>query len=350
MHLLTNTAPIDPKTPLMGILAPGEWLMHDQNAFEFALMAERGTVELAGIRRIDRNASFDPVLIVRSGAFGDLLLASPAIRAFREKRPDREVVLSCFDIRRQLFEHTDLFDGFADYPLPYSEIANYSEIISLENVIETAHDKHATDAFAEALGVTVTDYKPVNVVTPEEKETARARWQRNRPLVGIQLRASVRNRDYPAALWSKVILELENRGWDVLLFGSKGQIPPLPPEMRRTYIRDLSQHDLTFRETCAALANCAAFAGVDSALIHVCHALDIPAVGLYGPFPWQIRTAHAPKTEALTGTGACAGCCWHAKLGQHFPPGQPCYEKQICWVLATIPPERIVSKIDAMKP
>ena len=348
MHILNLTTPLHVGGSI-GILAPGEWLMSDQNAFELALMSERGSASLTQYHSwID--VSSDRVLLMRSGAIGDLLFLTPALREYKKSRPDIKIDLCCRKEHQPLFEGLDLFDALVQYPFEMPILGTYREIISLENVMELAHDAHATDAFAKALGITITDYKPAYSATEDEKTIAKV-WLRSetRPHVGVQLAASVRNRNYPLDLWAKVLLALEAKGWEVLIFGLPGQVPTFPPEMQRYFIQDMSTKGLTFRESAALLSQCNAFVGVDSSLIHLCHALDVPAVGLYGPFSWETRTAKAPLTHALTGVGECKNCRWHAKNGLHFPP-MPCRQEQFCSVLASITPERIIAKVDALKP
>ena len=347
MHILHLTAPLHVGGSI-GTLMPGHRFLHDQNAFELALMADRGTATLETFTPTP-DPTNDRTIFMRSGAIGDLLFLTPAIRAYKLAHPERELTLSCRTEHQSLFDNTDLFDSLFPYPLPCGVIHDCPNIVSLENVMELADTEHATDAFAKALGVTVTDYKPVYVVTDEENSIAKNWIQSNRPRVGIQLAASTKNRNYPLDLWAKVIFGLDDRGWEVFLLGHPGQIPEFAPNMKRTYVHNMTTEKLTFRESAALLSQCNAFVGVDSSLLHLCHALDIPAVGLFGAFSWQTRTAKAPLTHAITGEGECKNCRWHAKNGLHFPP-MPCRQEQFCSVLASITPERIIAKVDALKP
>lgn len=355
MHVLSLSIPLD-TGPAYGVLETGSWLMQDQNAFECAMLADRGKVSL---RNEGLKLGYNwgtKILIMRSGAIGDLLLMGPAIKAFRaglDQDYSPCVDLCCNDRHKELFNGTDVFDNIISYPLKIKKMEgmpnDYHVIISLEDVMELANEIHATDAFAQALGVTVTDYKPIFKLTDEERASAGVMMSGKRPKVGVQLCASTKNRNYPMDQWAKVIIGLEERGWEVFIFGKPGQVPALPWQMQRTFIHDMSQSGMTLRETAAVLSHCNAFVGVDSALIHLCHALDIPAVGLYGPFHWVTRTSKAPLTQALMGTGECANCRWHAKLGQHFPDKE-CRKTQRCSVLASITPERIIAKVDSLRP
>ncbi len=103
-------------------------------------------------------------------------------------------------------------------------------------------------------------------------------------------------------------------------------------------------------QSAAWVRNCDAFVGVDSSLLHLCHAFDVPAVGLYAAFPWQQRTSKAPLTRALTGIGECAPCRWHMHAGRHFPPNKPCSSVGYCTVLAGIEPVKIIASVNKLKP
>ena len=348
MHFVKNTEPIKMGVAF-GVLEPGAWVMQDQNAFECAMLAKRGSVRLESFAT--NGDAAHPTLIMRSGAIGDLLLTMPALRAWRAANPGWPVHLSCLPKHAALFEGINLVDQFLPYPLPDRLLMDYARVISLENVIENESEQHATDAFAQKLDhVKVTDYRPDLRVTTVERETAAHLYKRKRPLLGMQLRATVRNRDYPMHLWAQVFIELENRGWEILLLGRNGEIPGMPPNLRRAFIRDLSTDQLTIRQTAAVISVCDAFLGPDSGLIQIARALDIPAVGLYGPIRWQTRVGKDDRVTALTGVGACAGCGWNIHGGHHFPPDQPCRERKLCHVLASIEPARVVAKVDELRP
>jgi len=351
VHLLNLLEPIGlGKTH--GVLEAGDWLLEDRNAFEIAYAAPTKSVQLRNSGWTPwLNPESDTTLIMRSGAIGDLLRLTPAIAAWKAKT-GRKVALSCFAAHHPIFAGTGVVDELVPYPLPFNRVNHFREIITLEEVMEMDHENHITDVFAKALGVEtpLEDYKPLYKVTDEEKEATKKYLFANRTNVALQPRASVKNRDYPASLWAQVMLKLEAHGWGVLLLGKKGQIPPLPPQLQTPFIRDLSQEDLSLRESVAVLAQCDAFAGVDSSMLHFAAALEIPSVGLFGPFRWDTRTGKDPKTIALNGVGECAGCGWHMKNFVHFPPNKPCSQIGVCVVLAGIDPKRVVTKIDLLKP
>lgn len=348
MHILRNAKPIQLGSRF-GDIAAGEWLFGDQNAFEVGLMGDYQDVALTAYERFN-TPNPKSILIFRSGAIGDLLLLTPALAQFRVENPDVKIGLACGAAHHPIFQGTMLVDELVRYPTPLAQAAEWDNIVSLEHFGHTDKTLHITDSFAKALGVSVTEYRPTYLVTAEERQEAKKHILLGRPRVGVQMRASVYNRDYPAQKWLEVILKLEQKGWEVIIFGRKGEIPELPKEVNRPFITNLCPKGLPLRESIAVLSHCDAFVGVDSALIHFCHALDIPAVGLFGPFPWALRTGKAPKTTGLTGLGDCAPCHWHRHGGAHFPPGKPCSRVNKCVVLERIHPDNIVRHVEFIRP
>lgn len=328
---------------------PGEWLCHDTNAFELGLMAERGTVEVSkwtpsAVHWGPMDNPIKSILLIRSGAIGDLLMLSPCIRPLRKKYPNAQIWL-CYNKR-----HWDIFSPgpwhHIEYPLPLAEAANFDLIIPLENVIESSTEKHqhGIDAYAEALGVTVTDYRPVYKVTEQEDYDAVYRFPRpaiggpvkRRPRAALQLQSSSRIRDYPIQLWGEVVNALLKKDWEIMLIGNKN------PDCSKMGVRVRDCSKLTFREAAAVLAQCDVFCGVDSAFFNLCPALDVPAVGLFGPVAGKTRAIEALGQYTLEGVGKCAPC-GHTRGG--WPAHGPCAQAGVCVPLAEIKPERIVEKI-----
>jgi ADP-heptose:LPS heptosyltransferase len=350
MHLLRNSSPLTLRGKDI-TLPPGEWLMQDQNAFEAALMAERGIVTvtpwkflpsiegvtwIAGEKTMER--AINSILLIRSGAIGDLLLLSPCIEPLRKKYPGASIDMCYFPKHNEIMDALDV--GWWAYPMPSSMLPNFDLIIPLENVIEQATE-HATDAFARALGVTVTDYRPVYRVTEQEAASVEAKTQRR---VALHLCSSSRLRNYPLPLWEIVTRLLLTRGWEVMLFGSKGQFPALPANAPAE-LKDCSV--LTFREAAAVLATCDVFCGVDSSFFNLCPALGVPAIGLFGPVDWRLRVKEGSGQRAISGVGDCAPCGWmQSRAGQQWPENGPCNKAGYCVPLAEIKPERVVAMIE----
>ena len=342
MHVLKLSAPVS--LPDGSVFDAGEWLVQDDNAFQLAALAERGSVMLdswpgqpqspADIMMPEHPKS---ILLIRSGAIGDLLLLSPAISALQAKYPASNISIACHKRHWPILSAVEI--QMAEYPIPMDAVGDYDLIIPLEHIVELSTEKgiHATDAFAEAIGVAVTDYKPVyKAFANEIPESLIARGPRR---IALQLRASAIIRDYPLEQWMKVIGLLVSKGWEVLLIGTGN---PIIKNATPT-VRDCGH--LTFREAAAVLATCDVFCGVDSSFFNLCAALGMPpAVGLFGPVDWRTRVKEGSGQVALHGEAPCAPCGWtNTRAGKRFPPHGPCAKTGFCVPLAEIAPARIVA-------
>jgi ADP-heptose:LPS heptosyltransferase len=239
--------------------------------------------------------------------------------------------------------------GQVPYPLPAERIGDYDAIVPLEDLLEYHPEhrtRHALTLLAERMGMDVpADRRPDYVVRPWEIQGARDRWpEGSRRRVALQLAASDPVRCYPRT--DELIYRLVRHGWQVVVMGD-----PRAQRLEHSF----GPHELlnllterpapTFRESVALLAQCDGLVGPDSALVHVAGALGLPAVGLYGPFPWQLRTAFYPTVRGVSGVGGCAGCAHHSR-GAQWPANKPCAQSRRCEVLATIEPARVVALLE----
>ena len=294
------------------------------------------------------------ILIVRHGGFGDLMFLTPALKALRKKFPDAKIDVAAFPNFLPILQSNDNINRLVPCPIEELQLLSYDSVFWLEDVIEgnpEAKESHAVDVMAKALGVTVDDGEremQYSVQESEKRDALRAFPKvEGKKRIGFQLEASAMIRNYPRYLWAEVALKLTALGHEVFLFGNPGSITENPNDKIKG-VTNLTALEpaMSFRESCALLSTCDAFAGVDSALIHVAGALGIPSVGLYGPFPWQLRTAYAKSIRAISGIGACAGCQHHAYgQFQQFPEHGPCRQTGECEVMKSIPSARIASKI-----
>jgi ADP-heptose:LPS heptosyltransferase len=318
---------------------------------QLLVIAGGGTLHPFGDRRpITPGAK--RILFVRFGGFGDLVLMTPVLRA--AKALGKHVaVCTMVNHYGQALQNLPFVDEIVPYPLSHDTALTFDAWVFYENAVERnprAREIHMTDVFAEIAGVAVQDKKPAYAVKASEALWCEATYPRlpNKRRVAMQAGTSAACRTYPKHMLGDVALRLLNRGFEVMLLGERGEVKTpakVPPGMHF-----LCDAGLTFRQSCAVVNSCDAFVGSDSALLHVAGALDVPAVGLYGPFPWKIRTAYSPSIFALQGQFRHAACpCFHhvhAPIRNYFPPNCPSGARGVCEVLESITPERVASKVE----
>lgn len=377
MHLLTlpSRLEIGPQD----VFEPGNYISPDIVAAQLLLMADGGSMTpLTEERRIyfspDNPGMFAQsimngevmseshevkrVLIQRGGGFGDLVLLTPVLRAIKERFPNCHIAVSTMTHYSVVLANLPFVDEILSFPVRQDVADTFDAWVFYENAIEKnprAKEIHMTDLFAEIAGIADIENKlPEYRIKPSEAIWAQEAYPRqgNTRRVAIQVGCSGVARRYPN--WGETTSEFVQRGWEVMLLGTPDELPTMDPKKMNPLIRNLTPLNLTFRQSCAVLNICDAFAGSDTALLHIAGALSVPAVGLYGAFPWKLRTKYCPTTHAIQGIGECSPCFHHvgATMKNHLPDFCPGKKKKQCQVLAEIKPERIVAKVEqiARKP
>lgn len=361
MHLLT----LDTRLELgpRHIIEPGEYLTTDVVGAQLLLHAGGGTLTpLTARRRFSKimeagselaNVADPKILFMRPGGFGDLVLLTPVLREIKRRWPAAHVAVSTMMHCGAVLAGLPFVDEVVPFPLPKAQADTFDAWVFYENAIETnprAKELHMTELFGEIAGLTdIADLKPEYRVKPDEAIWATEAYPRvnGTRRICVQVGSSARCRVYPLDQLGLVCGQMCQRGWEVFLLGTRGEIKLPENEKLPPNLRNLTDSGLTFRQSCAVLNTADGFVGSDSALLHVAGALAVPAVGLYGPFPWKLRTAHCPTTFALQGKGQCAPCFHHTGPTQRdpFPTHCPSRAKGMCEVLHGIKPERIVAKL-----
>lgn len=243
----------------------------------------------------------DNILVVHPGGFGDLLW----LNAVYEKLAERGVRVhhSCFPY------YAPVLQGFAEavsYPLSLTPAAEsavkqgfdewvhpepltnhdgyWREFFHVERAVQVppCMDAHPADRMAARFGVELGAKKAAYRVTDEERTWARVWWPRKtgKRRVALQSQSSVALKSYPH--FAALPAMLHEAGFEVLIIGEprRGKMPPgIPPT-----VRDCTMEGADIRTSLARAAECDVCLGADSVLIHFAHAMDIPAVGLFGPF------------------------------------------------------------------
>jgi ADP-heptose:LPS heptosyltransferase len=318
----------------------------DINAGELLSKGIIGDMQAKDFSKSDLGQPITHIFAIRSGGIGDLLMMTPALHAWKKKGVTISVA-ACRCYSDVLIGNPDI-DYIVQYPVPVEVIPEDADVFPLICVTEDQKEWPRQVAFAQALGIedACTHFKPRLVLADVEMQEARVRYPRpnGKPRVGIQVYASTPMRSYPMDKLKGVIWLLVQANWEVFLFGAPGSI--VIPEVKG--LHNLTADHLDFRQSCAALATCDVVLAPDSALIHVAGALDIPALGLYGPFPWQSRTPFYNSVISINGKAQCAPC-WHCSLkGNIWPAGGPCNVSKKCEALDSIPVEDIVLKLQKL--
>ena len=290
------------------------------------------------------------VLLVRSGGFGDLLFLTPLLRSMRARWPGISMSFAVTPYYREALMGNPFLDALVNYPVRWEVLESYDAVIWFEGLIEwspKARTVNSVDLHAEFAGVELTEGRNMEFHGHEAHlESMRRRFPRDgesaQPRVGVQVSASARCRTYPGKLMSDLIGRLMDFS-EVVLFDTP-RADEAEEKVAGLIVLPTERPPLSFGQSGAVLADCDAVVAPDSALLHVAGALGLPAVGLYGPFPWQLRTVHAPSIHGINGTCRVSPCFWHDRESV-WPPEGPCAKSGRCEALGSIEPRRIAGMV-----
>lgn len=247
------------------------------------------------------------IVVQRRYARGDVLQATPIVRAVRQRFPDHTIVVS-----------TDIDEVFAGNPNVDLLMATSSgfrprpddQVINLDVAYERRPKQHILSAYAEEAGVTLPnpalelhldrrDYAQVN----QWMAGAGPSWGTVKRIVAVHMGATP-DRSWPPSHWAEFLSAFSSdTEVGIIAVGAGADFQPPAAERILNLVNRLD-----LRETAAAIATADLLVGPDSALLHIAAAVGTPAVGLYGMADPRLRVPFGADQTALRSPVDCAGC------------------------------------------
>jgi len=327
------------------------------------------------IRKRGRLTPPHKIMISIFGGWGDTLMTTPVIAALKEKYPSCQIHVACHHTAAQIFQNNPNVDMLvAATPFCAGEmISLYDEVIDFAGVIvwdENSKKTPAPDLHFQRAGLPV----------PKEPEKKRERlyltaYERSKTgkfwtdtgidpdrdkIIAIHNRASSLVRSWPEEYTITLAKKLAEKDLKVIILGDNplaGKIPTLLPnkpeninpnllspppsnlckcphcgeELRLSHTAAHKNiHYLTGKSdmifTAAVMERCSLLVGVDSSIMHMSDAIDIPSLSLTGPFPDELRCKYFKRHKNITAKMDCAPCFSHkAQCDKGVP--SPCMLK-----------------------
>jgi len=272
---------------------------------------------------IGQNLDNKTLLVSRTGGIGDLLFIQPNLIHLKEKYPTCTIKFACGPQYQDMIKYWDCIDKVLDLPHTLNHFLQADYHAYFEGVIERceeAHTKNAYNLFSRWLGLDLPDEKLIPFQSPSPLKLAICdRFLRDHniskdKMLLFQMKASSPIRTPRPAIWKDLMLKLIDKGYQIVITDNPQQSPNI--ELFRKLVNsDQVFNFSTFSETLdytiamAALSKCCV--STDSSLIHIAASLDVPAFGLYGPFPGEIRLTTYDKVDWINAKKDCAPCFQH---------------------------------------
>ncbi len=264
------------------------------------------------------------ILVQRWGAHGDLLMATPAIRALKTLAPLARLHVHTSSAAGQVLLGNPHVDAVFENPTPSRA---YSKTVNLNNAYERGQPHgvfaHPVTAFCAEAKVKF-DGKPLDLyVSPSSRAWAKGVMSEYAPpgttLIAAGLRSGTRSKqNWHAVGWRSLAASLPSDTRLVAL--DAGAQPPLghvahPGEDEAAFyahprVIDLTGKTRDFTEMAALISACDGFIGVDSGPQHVASALGLPQVVLSAGSPLSSRLALTGLRVGFEGVAPCMapGC------------------------------------------
>jgi ADP-heptose:LPS heptosyltransferase len=238
-------------------------------------------------------------MLRRSGALGDVVLATAVLRRLRRENPESHIIIQT--------GYPEVFQGNphigAQGALPNDDV----QFIDLDFAYEKRPHMHIVEAYMqEAFGgkSEPADWLP-ELFIPES-----LKMRLPDPAYTIAIHAAVagwRNRTLPRKSWKSLIDSLKSRGLTPLLVGLPRDGVPNANCIHFDNPNLMAQ--------AAVIRECRAFIGSDSALLHVASAVGTPTVGIFTCADSYLRMPRTGLHYGVTSRTDCTGC-----LHRRIPP------------------------------
>lgn len=253
-----------------------------------------------------RTRSFaESITIKRTGAYGDVLLLTPVLRAIKRENPHTRISVLT-DAKQILRDNPDV-----------DSLEAYGFLTDLDLSYEKDPRRHIIEVYEDKLGVNCQDWRLRIYPNQEERQKAREALPSNERWAvlhqGPQDKAAWPGRTIPDSLMEEISSSLESLGYRVW----------------RVREGQLSIHELA-----AYIERSSLFVGADSLPMHLAQAALIPTVGIFGSINPQYRLLPLPFIKGVTTKPTSVGClgCHHLyptprTTGLCIRPSPVCMEK-----------------------
>ena len=294
---------------------------------------------------IGQDVTDKTILVFRTGGIGDLLFIQPNLIYLKQKYPTCKIKFACGPQYQPMVENWDCVDEVLDLPFTFNHLISSDYHMLFEGVIERCEEAKMVNAyniFSRWLGLDLPDHMLLPRQEPKPELLDKCfkiveEWGiADEPFVLMQLRASSPIRTPSHDFWVKIIDEINERGYNVVLTDNPRQATNIDdfikllkhPEKTFNFCQHSDSIDYTIALT--KLSTCTI--ATDSALSHIAASMDIKCFGIFGPFPGLIRFRTYPLGDWVDAKKKCSPCFIHSH--QPCPHSTPegyssCYEELI---------------------
>ena len=291
-------------------------MLKGNRVYDKQVIRDEDFYEYAEYKRYKGEDLNDKKLITfRNGGIGDLLFQLPALKALKEKYPTSNITICCNQKFKELFDGLDYIDNVLNVPMLLNDIMDRDYFVNFEGLIENnpdAETKNAYDLHNEQFFIDPEIKCPRLYVDPNEENIIKP-MLRGEIRIILAFAASVPIRSIDPRLWIQLINNVDDNRvrWYIIStpFQQKTLIEPflgyLSNKNKNKVVNWSKTYPRSFKKLIALVNNCDVVIAPDSGLLHIAGSLGKKVIGLYGPFPSELRLKHYKNAIGLDAFAEC---------------------------------------------
>jgi len=263
------------------------------------------------------------IMVWRTGGIGDLCFLNPVFKYLKNKYKDCfiRVATGC----RQPLENIPWIDELYDMPFDAKllEDTNYHRMFQgiIEGMSEKSKITHAVDMFYSYFGIDSIqidpEFKKPNLVFTDaeklwlENECKTLKIMNDDFVLGIQIETSSPLRNYPKEKLKVVVDVLAKEDKVKIVLIGAPQQALVGNFLKGTYPNVIVATNYDVRKSIVLANRYNLILSSDSFMVQIAGALDKPLIGLYGPFPSEVRMKYFKNAIGLEPKVVCSPCYKH---------------------------------------
>jgi ADP-heptose:LPS heptosyltransferase len=298
------------------------------------------------------------LFVWRHGGIGDLMFMLPPLRLLKHRYPTCKIWFASGSAFVDILFNIPYIDKIGTLPVSTDWLTDSDYHLHFEGIIEgskEAETENAYDLFLKRFNIdpkSIPFYEKIPDVYLADNEIGEVVRLLDKhkfdpmkdTIIGIQLTASSPIRTYPVDKLTEAMRMLAVRGCKFIIYGHPAKHAQISKNIQEV-IKDSTGKDdiiisspelkLPLRISIATVKFLNLMIAPDSAFVHIAAAMHVPVIGLYGPFPSDLRMRYYFDGIGLNADTACTPCFTHG----HDPCDKsmgtsPCF--------STLHPETIV--------
>lgn len=263
------------------------------------------------------------LMTFRTGGIGDIFFACAPLRYIKKKYPSSFIRMA--SACKQPLENVPEIDELYDMPFDAKYLNDVDYHLFFQGIIESSSEiskkTHAVDMFFSYFGIDSIqmpreDKVPRVFFSKEEKDWLKGALEKlgindSHYVIGLQMETSAPLRNFPKEKMKTVIdILVSEENVKIVLIGTDQH------EILAQYFKNGNPNIIlatrfSVRQSIVLSQRYNLVISPDSFMIQAAGAQDIPLIGLYGPFPSEVRMKYFKNAIGLDPSVVCAPCFKH---------------------------------------